>query len=141
MKRIVSNILVGFALVGALSSCGQKKVVVSQLDGRWTLTALQGEAIEMNNTPFFEFNLNENRVSGKAGCNNFNSQIKLDESDASAIRFTMPATTMMACPDMEKESKVLRAFVTVAYVRGGANTNEVNLVDEAGMTVFSLVRE
>ena len=140
MKRIVSNFLIGFALVGTLASCGQKKIVASQLDGRWTLTALQGEAIEMNNTPYFEFNLDDNRVSGKAGCNNFNSQIMLDEADASAIRLTMPATTMMACPDMEKESKVLRAFNKVAYVKGGANKNEVILVDETGMTVFSLVR-
>jgi len=141
MKRIVLNFVVFFALTGILASCGQKKAAVSQLAGKWTVASVKGEKLDMMKTPFFEFDLNENRVYGNAGCNNFNSSLILDEKDASAVKFTMAATTMMACPDMDKERVVLMAFGEIAFVKNGQKEGEILLTDSNGTTIFQLVKD
>ena len=141
MKRVVLNFMMLFACVGFLASCGQQKAVVSQLAGKWTVASVKGEKLEMMKVPFFEFDLNENRVSGNAGCNNFNSSLILDEKDESAIKLTMAATTMMACPDMDKERVVLMAFQEIAFVKSGQKAGEILLTDSNGATIFQLVKD
>lgn len=47
-------------------------------------------------------------------------------------------TTMMACPDMDTETKILQSFESVKGVKAGANANEAQLVDGEGNVVFLL---
>lgn len=88
----------------------------ADLAGKWTIVEVCGQAIpkEMENRPFLEFNVAEKRLHGHAGCNLLNGGIRINEQNAAAIAFTQVACTMMACPDMEVESRVLKALGEVA---------------------------
>ena len=87
------------------------------------------------------FNMSDLKLHGNAGCNIFNTSVVLDDADVSALRINQAATTMMACPDMEVEGKILKALDEVRAVKAGANENEVVLTAEDGSTVFLLVKE
>ena len=64
--------------------------------------------------------------------------MKVDEKNASAISLGLGMSTMMACPDMDTETKILRSFESVKGVKAGANANEAQLVDGEGNVVFLL---
>ena len=102
---------------------------------------VEDEKVEATNQPNMEFNMSDLKLHGNAGCNIFNTSVVLDDADVSALRINQAATTMMACPDMEVEGKILKALDEVRAVKAGANENEVVLTAEDGSTVFLLVKE
>lgn len=85
-----------------------------------------------------EFDMKENKLHGNAGCNIFNTSVTVDDKDASALSIAQGMTTMMACPDMDTETKILQSFESVKGVKAGANANEAQLVDGEGNVVFLL---
>ncbi len=96
----------------------QKKepaVKLSALDGKWMISEVNGEAIPggMENQPFIEFNISEKRLHGNAGCNIINGAFQTEDSNVMAISFPQVISTMMACPDMEVEGRVLKALNAV----------------------------
>lgn len=127
--------------VGGLFACDESKTDAKILDGKWNIVELRGEKVEATNQPNMEFNMSDLKLHGNAGCNIFNTSVVLDDADVSALRINQAATTMMACPDMEVEGKILKALDEVRAVKAGANENEVVLTAEDGSTVFLLVKE
>ncbi|HIX73849.1 MAG TPA: META domain-containing protein [Candidatus Parabacteroides intestinipullorum] len=127
--------------VGGLFACGESKTDAKILDGKWNIVELRGEKVEATNQPNMEFNMSDLKLHGNAGCNIFNTSVVLDDANVSALRINQAATTMMACPDMEVEGKILKALDEVRAVKAGANENEVVLTAEDGSTVFLLVKE
>ena len=119
----------------------ESKTDAKILDGKWNIVELRGEKVEATNQPNMEFNMSDLKLHGNAGCNIFNTSVVLDDADVSALRINQAATTMMACPDMEVEGKILKALDEVRAVKAGANENEVVLTAEDGSTVFLLVKE
>lgn len=96
----------------------QKKepaVKIADLDGKWMVSEAGGKAIPagMENQPFIEFNISEQRIHGNAGCNIINGGYVTDGGNVTAISFPQVISTMMACPDMEVESSILKALNSI----------------------------
>ncbi len=139
MKKFMMYALLIPAMAVSFWSCSNSKTNVQQLEGKWNITEVNGEAIStQENTPFMEFNMAEKKIHGNAGCNIFNTSLETDANDISALKIAQGMSTMMACPDMETESKILQAMTTVRAVKAGTDANQMLLVDEAGKTVFVL---
>lgn len=139
MKKFMMYALLIPAMAVSFWSCSNSKTNVQQLEGKWNITEVNGEAIStQENAPFMEFNMAEKKIHGNAGCNIFNTSLETDANDISALKIAQGMSTMMACPDMETESKILQAMTTVRAVKAGTDANQMLLVDEAGKTVFVL---
>lgn len=139
MKKFMMYALLIPAMAVSFWSCSNSKTNVQQLEGKWNITEVNGEAIStQENTPFMEFNMAEKKIHGNAGCNIFNTSLETDANDISALKIAQGMSTMMACPDMETESKILQAMTTVRAVKAGTDANQMLLVDEVGKTVFVL---
>lgn len=87
-------------------------VTVKNLNGEWEIKEVNGEAVPtgMENQPFIAFDVKEGRIHGNAGCNLINGGFETVEGNALSISFPGMAVTMMACPDMETEGKILKAL-------------------------------
>lgn len=126
------------ALAGSLFACSGSKTDAKQLEGKWNVVEVKGEKVQAENTPFMEFDMKENKLHGNAGCNIFNTSVTLDGKDVSAITIAQGATTMMACPDMALETKILQSMTAVRAVKAGANADEMQLVDAEGNILMVL---
>ena len=107
------------ALAGSLFACSGSKTDAKQLEGKWNVVEVKGEKVQAENTPFMEFDMKENKLHGNAGCNIFNTSVTLDGKDVSAITIAQGATTMMACPDMDLETKILHRLRIMNYKQTG----------------------
>lgn len=135
MKKAL--VMMGVAAMIAFSSCGKKEVTdVKTLAGEWVVVELNGAAITPNEeAPFLNLDFNDDRMSGKTGCNNMFGGIQLSDSLASSIRFPQVATTMMACPDMKLETEFLKALDQVRSVEK-MKDGKVAFLNEKGETLF-----
>lgn len=111
---------------------------VAELQGKWSITEVDNESVptDMENQPFIEFDLKTKRIHGNAGCNIMNGDFETSETDPSVISFPGVITTMMSCPDMEIEGKILAAVNSVktfAKVHGG-----VGLYNGEGQLVLTI---
>lgn len=88
---------------------------LADLNGKWMISEAGGETIPsgMEKQPFIEFNIAEKTLHGTAGCNIINGSFNVDDANPVAISFPQVISTMMACPDMEVESRVLKALNSV----------------------------
>ena len=95
-----------------LSSCGTSAKAVKQgapsLEGiRWVLVELEGQPVareDMGNKEAY-FLLKEGKVMGCGGCNNFGGSYELRKG--MRISFSQMFSTMMACPRMDVEGRLL----------------------------------
>lgn len=87
-------------------------VKLSVLNGEWKIKEVDGEAIPsgMEKQPFIAFDVDKKTIHGNAGCNLMNGGFETSPENANAISFPEVACTMMACPDMETEGKILKAL-------------------------------
>lgn len=88
---------------------------LSDLNGRWIISEAGGQAIPsgMEKQPAIEFDIAEKRMHGNAGCNIINGSFDVDDANPAAISFPRGISTMMACPDMKVEGRVLKALNSV----------------------------
>lgn len=137
MRKSIGSIFAMFVCILFLPSCGASKQDVSTLiEGRWNITEIKGEKVEGKTIPFIEFDAKEKRLHGNAGCNHFNSAYKSDSTKPGSIQFFPAAATLMACPDMTLEDKVLKALEEVASVKKVGNA--LQLLDNNGAVVYLL---
>ena len=123
----------------------QKKepaVKLSELNGKWMISQAGGEAIPsgMEKQPFIEFNISEKRLHGNAGCNIINGGFQVDKVNPMSISFPQVISTMMACPDMEVESRVLKALNS-AQSFGKLSGGGMGVYDANDNLVMVLVRK
>lgn len=87
-------------------------VKLTVLDGEWKIKEANGEAIPsgMEKQPFIAFDVKKKTIHGSAGCNLINGGFETNADNAKSISFPAVASTMMACPDMETEGKILKAI-------------------------------
>lgn len=138
MKRVLLYVLMIPVLVGMASCATTQKAEVKNLEGKWTIAEVRGNKVTKEKMPYIEFNLAENKVHGNAGCNMFNTVITPSTKDNSAFTLKPAAATMMACPDMELEGKILGLLETIAGVESGDTANELKLVDKSGNVLLLL---
>lgn len=136
MKRVFCYVLLVPAFM-ALVSCASK-TGIDELEGKWNIVEVMGNKVVKEKLPFVEFNMAELKVHGNAGCNMFNTVLVPNEKDVSAFNLKPAAATMMACPDMELESSIMASMESVAGVKAGSKTNELQLTDKDGKTLIVL---
>ena len=93
-------------------SCGNSKDL-SQVDGvEWKLEQLDGQAInfsDTNNMIVIVFDVQEKRVNGRAVCNRYFGDYKVDGKN---LKFSTVGATKMFCPEIEKEDKYFKMIET-----------------------------
>ena len=140
MKKVLFYAFLLPAFVGMMFSCSDVKTDVKKLEGKWNIVEVKGEKILKEGLPNMEFDMKDNKVHGNAGCNIFNSTVVLDDQDISSITINPAATTMMACPDMEVEGRVMKALNEVksfGKLAGGG----IGLYDADNTLVMVLVKK
>lgn len=95
----------------AYTGCGQY-VPDYRLHDIWVLIDVNGKAVDVERfdekgSPTFEFYVEDGRLSGHAGCNNFNGSFYRAGEDI--IHFEPFAMTRMMCPDMDLENLVAQS--------------------------------
>lgn len=139
MKKFISYAAAGAAMMMAVSCATTKKMDVSELSGRWEITAVNGKPVAssaLESQPFLGFDVTEGKIFGNAGCNRITSGFS-SAGGAGHITFDKVASTRMMCPDMTVEQNVLQALdKVVGYKSTGAG--EVALTGENGSTLISL---
>ena len=137
MKRVIFYVLMLPMVLGMMISCSEAKTDAKKLEGKWNVVEVKGEKILKEGLPYMEFDMAQNKLHGNAGCYMFNTTITLDANDVSSITIAPGAATMMACPDMETEGKVLKAINEVKsfdVLSGGG----IGLYDANGALVIVL---
>ena len=123
----MKKILVILLITGVFLSCSStpknsaESQDVSQLQGKWLLTALEGKPFNQNpqqRESFIEFDTEKMQVSGNGSCNLFGGNITV--SEPGKISFSPLRSTLMACPDMETERILFNALgdVTGYSIKG-----------------------
>ena len=121
-----------------LSGCG-KYLTDYRLHDIWVLEELNGYKVFaadfQKEFPRIEINSAENRFSGFGGCNSITGQIFFEKD---LLRFTKVVSTLMACPQGNKEGDFLKALQsTTTYAIGN---NQLTLSNPSGkLAVFKKV--
>lgn len=114
-------------LIGAVlaSACAAQPTQAQAPDGSWTLVSLDGSteigADAGGKDITLQF-IEEGRVAGSAGCNQYNAAYTVD---GAAISFVQPVSTLMACqPElvMQNEAAFLQALTMVTSFELSADT-------------------
>lgn len=85
-----------------------KPLSINDLTGTWILQSLQGASANVHfndeRYPRIEFNVNDKKITGSAGCNRYNASFDLADG---YLTVSSGATTRMACPNLEGEKKFI----------------------------------
>lgn len=120
----MKNEIFGIAAVALLSACGASKNAATfpAIEGEWDIIEVDGKKLEAGageQRPFIGFDTKAGRVYGYSGCNRLMSTLELNEKRGT-LEMKQPASTMMACPDMETERSILNALREVkGYAKSG----------------------
>lgn len=97
----------------------------------WKLTEVNGINVTQSEENFKEphmiLKIENNRVSGNSSCNNFNGTYIVQSENN--ITFPRTASTMMACPNMDIESKLFQALEKTRHY--SINSDKLELKDES----------
>ena len=108
------------------------------LNGEWLVAKIGDEDVDDEGVNIF-FDISEKKVHGNSGCNYFNGDISMDPATANSINFTNMGVTRMACPNGDRERKMLVALEqTTTAIHGGSD--KVLLIDRKGKTLLTLKR-
>lgn len=138
MNKIYTVILLSII---TLSSCGtmKKTATLSDIDGEWKIMEINGESLQIpagEQQPFIGFDTQSGRIYGNSGCNRIMASIDR-QAKPGTIRFDHMGSTMMACPNMETESKVLAALSEVRSYRKDGKDG-ISLCDSSNKPVVAL---
>lgn len=93
-------------------------IVTHDLEGtRWVHMEIAGQAVSVNDQQreqYIVLESMEHHVVGNAGCNRLRGSYALD---AGSLAFSQLGTTRMACPDMDRETALLKALESTASWR------------------------
>ncbi len=132
--------VMGLALSAILmtTNCGSSKNVLqpTALEGDWNIITVNGTAATAEKQPFISIDLQENKLSGCAGCNRIMGTIQASEKEAGKLAFTEVFSTRMICSDMKTERAVLEALNNVAQYKG--TEKELTLTDNHGNALLTL---
>ncbi len=80
---------------------------------RWVVVEMKGVPVQQSGSrkdAFINFNVNEKRFNGNAGCNQMSGNYTIDARD---IHFGEVLSTKMSCPDIEFETAFLATLSSV----------------------------
>lgn len=140
MKKAYTGIFLSMIV---LSSCStmKKTATLSDIDGEWTIVNINGQPLQITDgsqQPFIGFDTNNGNIYGNSGCNRIIASLDR-KAKPGTIRFDHIGSTLMACPDMETETKILAALSEVrSYKKDGKDA--ISLRDSSNHTVASLIK-
>ncbi|MDO4771571.1 META domain-containing protein [Porphyromonas sp.] len=139
MKKILGFVLMAAAFVLTACQTQQKKVSISDLQGAWFIVKVDGidTPDSLKQDTYLNVDANLADVSGRSSCNLFNTTMTKDDSANDKFTLTEIATTMMSCPHLEFEQKVLSALNACVKVARGED-GVLLLLDESGSTRLEL---
>lgn len=109
-------------IVVLFHSCSNtsKKVTVASLEGTYTVTTIDNMT-SFPETPTFEINAQELKISGFSGCNRFFGAFTFSENN---LKFGPLGTTQMMCPEEQNvtEKKLLKALEQTTNLNFENNT-------------------
>ncbi len=117
MKKSLFTICAIAVTAITLQSCKSSQSMTNSatnLDGEWNIIEIDGSSIvpgDRQPFPFIGFNTEVNQFYGNAGCNRMNGSYTLGKSGK--INLGKAAATLMMCPNMDVESKVLNMLSRV----------------------------
>ena len=132
MKQFLCASLVVAVFLLAACQPKEQKITVADLDGSWQIVKVDDVAVPdtLLGESHISFDLTLDNISGKSSCNLFNSGIEKDEKEADKFSFAPITTTMMACPHLDFEYRMLDALqASVQVARDGEG---LVLLDENG---------
>lgn len=134
-------LMLAAACLGVAATCSEKKTSVEALEGKWAIIEVGGEKIEQERMPSIEFNMAELKVHGNTGCNSFSTVAETYPDDASRISLKPATATMMACLDMEVETKIFRAFGEVHSIAPGESATQMLVLSKDGEVLLVLSKQ
>ena len=117
---------------------------LASLQGKWDIAAIYGQAVAdieaTDQAPFLEFDTEEKKLHGNAGCNIVNGGFTQEEGQPTSLKFGQLISTMMAGPGMQVERQVLDAL---NKVNGFVVKDEHNaaLLDANGEEALTLKKQ
>lgn len=108
---------------GEIASENKTGINPEHLAGMWVLKSIENESAaekfkgEGVSIPSIVFDIKENRVSGKSGCNTYNAGFTLNDYE---LIISPLMSTRMACPDMQGEARFTQMI---------ADTSEVTIIN------------
>lgn len=117
----------------------KKTATLSDIDGEWKIMEINGQPLQTpagEQQPYLGFDIQSGRIYGNSGCNRIMASIDRQAKPGS-IEFKHMGSTMMACPNMETESKVLTALSEVRSYRKDGKDG-IDLCDSSNKPVVTL---
>lgn len=134
MNKVVKFLSIALAGIG-LAACSTPV----DLNGAWNIVEVNGEQITaVEETPFIEFDTENQRVHGNTGVNIMNGSYTLDGEKLSLGKM---ATTMMAGPmeAMETERTILQTIEKSAKIK--ASGEDLQILDADGTVIMLLKKK
>ncbi|MCM1041267.1 MAG: META domain-containing protein [Bacteroides sp.] len=147
MKKIVHLSLMltamAFCFGHGSAANAQKRASSRNIEGAWQIAELQGKPVETGEEiPYVNFNLVKKSMNGFAGCNYIHGSFQLNAKKRH-LQFGAVASTRMACPHLELESKVLLLLQQTASYRVEAPqdaNDRLTLLAQDGSVLMKLAR-
>ena len=145
MKKIFLPLLGAAALLTAsMTSCKTANVTIdqvnTQLAGNWYFAEVNGQEVQSpeEEWPHLEFNTQEGRVSGNAGCNQLMGSFTY--SLKGEFKFGDLASTRMMCPDMKLEDALSTTLPKVTSYSINTTTGALKFYSADGTPLVVLSR-
>lgn len=137
MKKTLFTVI---AICAAMAGCGTDPNTASDstqdLIGKWTIVKAGDMTTDkVEQKPFINFT-DSGMVNGFAAVNNFFGNYTVKED---SISFDHMGMTMMAGPDMDIETAIIKAFNDGKTVNLKGNT--LQIMDASGKTLMTMERE
>ena len=141
-------ILILMLAAGIFSACKSSKKTNGTgssdiTDKYWKLTSIMGKPVgqpsSIGKEMYITLNKAGNTLQGNGGCNSFNGKYEL--KDGGVISFTGITATLMACPDMEKESEFLKAIESADNYTINGNILQLNKARMAPLLTFEAIKK
>jgi len=146
MEKLLKLGIATIVSIFVLLSCKSVQIPVSTsqatpeiIEKRWKLVELNGEEIKQegqHKEVYFILHREDKRISGNGGCNSFSGAYTLSEEGR--ISFSSIISTMMACPDMEIETRLLKVLEMTDNYTLKDNTLSLNKARMAPLAKFAL---
>lgn|SRR5690625_5135636 len=133
--RGIYLLILSVLLVGCGNTSSQQETV-PVLEGTYQITQV-GDFRISDPDLTMNFDVEEERMSGNAGCNNFSSSFQQNES---SIDFTRPISTKMYCEgNMEIEDQLFRLLDSISSVR--SSNGQIELFSPDNQTLVTLRKQ